>query len=83
MENSIHDLRSALDALRKIPGQLIETQVEADPDAEISGIYRYVGAGGTTMRPTRMDGAAMLFHNVKGFPDSKVAIGIPFSIKID
>ncbi|MCD7873735.1 MAG: hypothetical protein LUH17_01835 [Acidaminococcaceae bacterium] len=44
MKTKINDLRSALDYLRTIPGQLVETDVEADPMAEISGIYRYVGA---------------------------------------
>ena len=44
-ENNVHDLRSALELLKGIPGQLVETDVEADPDAEISGVYRYVGAG--------------------------------------
>ena len=67
--------RSALDYLRTIPGQLVETNVEADPRAEISGIYRYVGAKGTVKRPTRL-GPAMIFNNVKGHPGAKVAIGI-------
>ncbi len=77
----IHDLRSAIEYLRQIPGQLVETNVEADSDAEISGIYRHVGAGGTTMRPTKMDGPAMIFNNVKGFPNSKVVIGMLSSRK--
>ena len=51
MTTKINDLRSALDYLRTIPGQLVETNVEADPRAEISGIYRYVGAKGTVKRP--------------------------------
>ena len=54
MTTKINDLRSALDYLRTIPGQLVETNVEADPRAEISGIYRYVGAKGTVKRPTRL-----------------------------
>ena len=40
MTTKINDLRSALDYLRTIPRQLVETNVEADPRAEISGIYR-------------------------------------------
>lgn len=72
----IFDLRSALAALKVAPGQLVETDVEADPDAEISGVYRYVGAGGTVPRPTKEDGPAMLFNNVKGFPGSRVIIGM-------
>lgn len=63
-------------ALREKPGQLVETRVEVDPKAELSGVYRYVGAGGTVKRPTTVDGPAMLFHNVKGHPDAGVVIGL-------
>lgn len=72
----IRDLRTALAVLRDTPGQLIETNVEVDPAAELSGVYRYVGAGGTVMRPTTVDGPAMIFHNVKGHPGASVAIGV-------
>ena len=75
MMKNINDLRSALDLLKTIPGQYIETDVEADPRAEISGIYRYVGARGTCMRPSPL-GPAMVFNNVKGHPDARVAIGV-------
>ncbi|MCD8120483.1 MAG: UbiD family decarboxylase [Lachnospiraceae bacterium] len=71
----VNDLRSALELLRTMPGQLVETDVEADPMAEISGIYRHVGAGGTVERPTK-EGPAMIFNNVKGHPDAKVVIGL-------
>ena len=50
--------------------------MEVDPAAELSGVYRYVGAGGTVMRPTTVDGPAMVFHNVKGHPGASVAIGV-------
>lgn len=72
----IRDLRTALSVLRETEGQLIETNVEVDPSAELSGIYRYVGAGGTVKRPTRVDGPAMLFHKVKGHPGASVLIGL-------
>lgn len=75
MTEKISDLRSALELLAKTPGQLIETGQEVDPAAELAGVYRYVGAGGTVMRPTK-EGPAMLFHNIKGHPDSSVAIGV-------
>lgn len=71
----VKDLRTALERLAEIPGQLVETDVEADPHAEISGVYRYVGAGGTVMRPTR-EGPAMIFNKVKGHPGDRVAIGV-------
>ena len=71
----VKDLRSALALLRTMPGELIETNVEVDPAAELSGVYRHVVAGGTVQRPTRVNGPAMLFHKVKGFDDAKVAIG--------
>ena len=61
----ILDLRTALEVLREMPGQLVETNVEVDPAAELSGVYRYVGAGGTVMRPTTINGPAMLFQNIK------------------
>ncbi|HML24519.1 MAG TPA: UbiD family decarboxylase [Aggregatilinea sp.] len=69
------DLRSALEYLRTEPGELVETDVAVEPEAELSGVYRYVGAAGTVMRPTRL-GPAMIFNNVKGYPGAKVAIGI-------
>jgi len=73
--SQIHDLRSALDFLREMPGQLLETDTQVDADAEVSGVYRRVGAGGTVMRPTK-EGPAMVFNNVKGFDDAKVCIGM-------
>ena len=72
----IDSLRSALEFLKGQPGQLIVTDTEVDPEAELSGVYRYVGAGGTVMRPTKVNGPAMVFNNVKGFPDARVAIGL-------
>lgn len=76
----IYDLRSALDFLKTKEGQYIETDVEADPRAELSGVYRYVGAGGTVARPTQ-EGPAMVFNNIKGHPDARVAIGLLASRK--
>lgn len=75
MEKGIEDLRTALEFLREREGQLIETDIEVDPMAEIAGVYRHVGAGGTVARPTK-EGPAMLFHNVKGHPGAKVAVGL-------
>ncbi len=76
----IHDLRSALEFLREQDGQLLETDIPVDPDAEVSGVYRHVGAGGTVMRPTK-EGPAMLFNNVVGYDDASVAIGLLASRK--
>lgn len=73
---NVRSLRDALALLREIPGQLEETDVPVDPAAELSGVYRYVGAGGTVQRPTHVDGPAMVFHSVKGFGDASVAIGV-------
>ncbi len=72
----ILSLRDALEVLRAEPGQLVETHVEVNPEAELSGVYRHVGAGGTVMRPTQVDGPAMLFHNIKGHPGAKCVIGL-------
>lgn len=71
----VNDLRSALELLKDIPGQLAETNVEVDPMGELSGVYRHVGAGGTVMRPTQ-EGPAMIFNNIKGHKDAKVVIGL-------
>ena len=76
----VNDLRSALELLESIPGQLLETDIPVDPEAEISGVYRHVGAGGTVERPTK-EGPAMVFNNVKGHPGARVAIGLLASRK--
>ncbi|MBP2656536.1 MAG: bsdC 1 [Firmicutes bacterium] len=71
----VNDLRSALELLKKTPGQYIETNEPVDPCAELAGVYRHVGAGGTVQRPTRK-GPAMMFNKVKGHLDAKVVIGV-------
>lgn len=78
--NKVNDLRSALDLLRTMPGQLVETDVPVDPAAELSGVYRHIGAGGTVQRPTR-EGPAMIFRSVKGHHGTQVAIGVLASRK--
>lgn len=75
MANGVNDLRSALAFLKEQPGQLIETNVEVEAKAELAGVYRYVGAGGTVQRPTK-EGPVMLFHHVRGFQDASVVIGV-------
>ena len=80
MTKEVIDLRSALELLESIPGQMVHTDVEVDPSAELAGGYRYVGAGGTVARPTKT-GPAMTFENVKGHPGAKVVIGLLASRK--
>lgn len=80
MTKEVIDLRSALELLEIIPGQMVHTDVEVDPSAELAGVYRYVGAGGTVARPTKT-GPAMTFENVKGHPGAKVVIGLLASRK--
>ena len=75
MNKKVTDLRSALELLETLPGQLIETDVEVDPSAELAGVYRHIGAGGTVMRPTK-EGPAMVFNNVKGHSGARVLIGL-------
>ena len=76
----IEDLRSAIECLMQHEGQMAFTDTPVDTDAEISGIYRHVGAGGTVMRPTK-EGPALLFKNLKGFPGKRVLIGLLASRK--
>ena len=71
----IHDLRSAIAFLKNQENQLIETDVPVDPHGELSGVYRYIGAGGTVPRPTKI-GPAMIFNQVRGFPGARVIIGL-------
>jgi len=73
--DEIIDLRSALEFLKTLEGQYHETDVEIDPNAALSGVYRYIGGGGTVMRPTKV-GPAMVFNKIKGFEDVRGAIGI-------
>lgn len=80
MTEQLYDLRRALDELKELPGQYHETDLEVDPNAELSGVYRYIGAGGTVQRPTN-EGPAMMFNNVKGYPGSRVLIGLLASRK--
>ena len=71
----INDLRSAIEYLKNIKGQLVKSDVEVDPHGELAGVYRYIGAGGTVKRPTQI-GPAMIFNNIKGHKDAKVIIGL-------
>ncbi|WP_407887947.1 UbiD family decarboxylase [Levilactobacillus sp. N40-8-2] len=80
MANEPYDLRKVLTELKTQPGQYHATDVAVDPDAELSGVYRYIGAGGTVERPTQ-EGPAMMFNNVKGFPGTKVLTGLMASRK--
>lgn len=80
MTKEVINLRSALELLESIPGQMVHTDVEVDPSAELAGVYRYVGAGGTVARPTKT-GPAMTFENVKGHQGAKVVIGLLASRK--
>jgi UbiD family decarboxylase len=76
----VTDLRSAIELLKTMEGQYMETDVEVDPHAELAGVYRYIGAGGTCKRPTK-EGPAMVFNNVKGHEDARVCIGLLASRK--
>lgn len=80
MSNQVRDLRTALELLGELPGQLLETNTEVDPEAELSGVYRHVGAGGTVKRPTK-EGPTMIFNNVKGHPGARVVVGLLASRK--
>lgn len=78
--NNVDSLRTAIEFLKTIPGEYIETDVKVKPHAEISGIYRYIGAGGTVKRPTKR-GPALMFHNIEGHENAKVLIGLLASRK--
>ena len=71
----VNDLRSAIELLKTVPGQYIETNEPVDANAELAGVYRYIGSGGTVKRPTRL-GPAMMFNNIKGMPGCRSIIGV-------
>jgi gallate decarboxylase subunit C len=75
----IVDLRSALEFLSSIPGQLVSTREPVDPVAELAGVYKLVGAGTPLAPPTRV-GPAMMFENVKGY-HMPVVVGVLASRK--
>jgi hypothetical protein len=71
----VHDLRSAIELLRQHPGQYHETDHPVNPIAELAGVYKKIGAGGTVSRPTRL-GPAMVFNEVQGYPGWRVLVGL-------
>lgn len=71
----VTDLRSALERLKRFPGQLLETSHPVDPHAELAGVYKRVGAGGTVARPTQL-GPTMLFNSITGYPEARVPVGL-------
>ena len=71
----VYDFRSALEKLRSAPGQYIETDRPVDPNGELAGVYKRIGAGGTVQRPTRI-GPAMMFNHIKGYPGARVLVGL-------
>ena len=71
----VHDLRSALELLKQIPGQDHETDHPVQPIAQLAGVYKKLGAGGTVSRPTTL-GPAMMFNDVEGYPGWRVLVGL-------
>lgn len=71
----VRDLRSAIEVLKTVPGQYMETNISVKPHAEVSGVYRYVGAGGTVMRPTKT-GPALCFNTIEGHKEARILIGL-------
>ena len=75
MTAPIQDLRDAIALLQQHDNQYLETDHPVDPNAELAGVYRHIGAGGTVKRPTRI-GPAMMFNNIKGYPHSRILVGM-------
>jgi 4-hydroxy-3-polyprenylbenzoate decarboxylase len=78
--STVCDLRSALQLLESVPGQLLRTDCPVDPNAELAGVYRHIGAGCPVVPPTKL-GPAMLFQNIKGYPGARIATGMMASRK--
>ncbi|MCX2643637.1 UbiD family decarboxylase, partial [Klebsiella pneumoniae] len=54
MTAPIQDLRDAIALLQQHNNQYPETDTPVDPNDELAGVYRQIGAGGTVNRPTRL-----------------------------
>jgi len=76
----VSDQRSALRLLESVPGQLLRSDCPVDPNAELAGVYRHVGAGCPVAPPTKI-GPAMLFQNIKGYPGARIVAGMMASRK--
>ncbi|WNM23579.1 UbiD family decarboxylase [Demequina capsici] len=72
---AIRDLRDAIALLANDSRDYLESDLEIDPDAQLAGVYRHIGAGGTVARPTRR-GPAMRFTSIKGYDDVSVLVGL-------
>lgn len=72
--DEVFDLRTALEFLASVPGELVETDAEVDAEAELAAVYRRVGAGVPVMPPAPA-GPAMVFRRVKGY-DVPVVAGV-------
>ena len=73
-DGAIRDLRSALARFEGHPGQVVVTDHPVDPNGELAGVHKRVGAGGTVERPTGI-GPAMLLTSVTGCPGARVLVG--------
>lgn len=69
-----HDLRTAMKCLEH-QKEIVQLDSCIDVHNEIAGLYRYLGAGGAVMRPTKV-GPALLCTNLKDFPDRRILIGM-------
>ncbi|MDP2269052.1 MAG: UbiD family decarboxylase, partial [Deltaproteobacteria bacterium] len=63
-------LRSMLEALKK-EGLILETDKEVDPNQELTGLQKQLDGG-----------PPMLFNNVKGYPNARLATNVMGSDKI-
>lgn len=68
-------MRTAIEALKEIPGEYLETDRQVSLMAELTGIYKKLGARGTSRRPTKL-GPMMMFNRIEGHEDARVAIGV-------
>ena len=76
----VEDLRSAVEELKKYENQIACTDTEVDSLRGSRGDLPLCRGGGTVKRPTK-EGPALLFRNIKGFPDKQVLIGLLASRK--
>ncbi|WP_411545787.1 UbiD family decarboxylase [Klebsiella pneumoniae] len=75
MTAPIQNLLNALALLQQHDNQYVAANYPINPNAELAGVYRHIGAGGTVKRPTRIE-VALFFNNLKDCSHSRILVGM-------
>lgn len=68
-----YDLRSALDQLEQMPGQVAYLRQSVDPSTEITGLYQQMISAAARRGQVP---PALICTNLKGFPNKRLVLGV-------